>query len=189
MRISTRRFVLRDFEEADRAAFRSYARDPRYLAFYGPEDRDPEHAEALLDTYAKSAAAVPRVDYHLAIVTRAPPGFLAGCCRLVRTGKPQGTAELGLELAAIHWGRYTYAMEISRALLAFAFGELGLEEITGVTSSANVPVRRLALWFGAEQIGEETGPAWMSAHGWSEQIWHITREAWQHNLPTGSSAA
>jgi RimJ/RimL family protein N-acetyltransferase len=185
MRIETRRFLLRDFEETDQASFRVYAQDPRYLAFYGPEDRDPEHWEALLGSYAASAAAKPRLDYHLAIVSRTSPGVLAGCCRLTRKGRPAGTAELGLELAAIHWGRYTYAMEISRALLAFAFDRLALDEITGVTSSANVPVRRLALWFGAEQMGEDAGSAWMNAHGWTEQTWHITRAAWERNLPGG----
>ncbi len=187
MRIDTRRFVLRDFEPADEVRFRVYASDPRYLAFYGPDDRDPDHVERLLKSYALSAAASPRHDWHLAIVSRTTGEPLAGICRLITEGRPAGTAELGLELAAIHWGRYTYAMEISRALLGFAFGKLGLREITGVTSSANVPVRRLALWFGAEETGTAEANSMMTAHGWTEQTWHITNEAWDRTLRgTGS---
>lgn len=179
MRIETRRFVLRDFEECDRAAFRAYHKDARYLAFYGPEERDPDHAENLLKTFALWAAARPRLNYQLAIVSRWPSQPLVGCCGIRREGQPPGTAELGLELAAIHWGRYNYAIEIARALLHVAFDEMELDEIVGVTSSANVPVRRLALWFGAEKFDENAGTPWMQAHGWSEQRWRITRETWQ----------
>lgn len=179
MRIETRRFLLRDFEEADRVAFRSYHKDSRYLAFYGPEERDPEHAENLLKMFAGWAQAAPRRNFQLAIVSRGTPTVLVGCCGLRQEGQPEGTAELGLELAAIHWGRYNYAIEISKALLQLGFEDLGLREITGVTSSANVPVRRLALWFGAEKIADNAGTPWMQAHGWSEQRWRITREQWR----------
>jgi RimJ/RimL family protein N-acetyltransferase len=182
MRLETRRFVLRDFEESDYPTFRRYHQDSRYLAFYGPEPREPEHAETLLRSFAAWAAEKPRRNYQLAIVSRAFAGALVGTCGLRMEGQAPGTAELGLELAAIHWGRYGYAIEIARALLGFAFEDLGLEEITGITSSANVPVRRLAQWFGAEQIEDRPGTAWMMAHGWSEQVWLITRETWERRL-------
>ena len=178
MRIETRRFVLRDFEDADRAAFRNYHKDSRYLAFYGPENRDPEHSQNLLRDFADWARATPRRNFQLAIISRGKPQVLVGCCGLRMEGQPAQTAEFGLELAAIHWGRYTYAIEIASALLHFGFDELGLAESTGVTSSANMPVRRLALWFGAEQTDERDGSDWMMAHGWKEQHWLITRAAW-----------
>jgi hypothetical protein len=48
-----------------------------------------------------------------------------------------------------------------------------------------VPVRRLALWFGAEQTAETDGNPMMTAHGWTEQTWHITREAWGRRAGVG----
>lgn len=179
MLIPTKRFVLRDFEANDRSAFRAYHGDPRYLAFYGPEEVDPEHAENLLQIFEQWAAAKPRLNYQFAIVSRSGADALVGCCGLRLEGKPPGCAELGLELAAIHWGRYGYAIEIARALLGFAFDDLDLEEIVGLTSSANLPVKRLALWFGAEQIASRPGSTAMLAHGWTETVWRISRETWR----------
>lgn len=178
MQISTKRFVLRDFEDSDQAAFRAYHADPRYLAFYRPDDSDSAHAEALLKQFEGWAAETPRRNYQLAIISRARADVLVGCCGIRTESQPKGTGEFGLELAAIHWGRYGYAIEIARTMLSFAFEDLALEQIVGVTSSANLPVRRLALWFGAEEIESRPGPPSMSAHGWTETVWRITRDVW-----------
>lgn len=184
MQIATKRFLIRDFDDGDRQAFLAYHQDPRYLAFYRPEDSAPSHANDLIDQFEAWANATPRQNFQLAIASRVNPTVLVGCCGLRLAGQLPGKAELGLELAAIHWGRYGYAIEIARALLGFGFGRLGLDEIVGVTSSANVPVRRLAQWFGAAEIESREGPASLSAHGWSESVWHITRDMWEKNEHT-----
>lgn len=178
MQIPTKRFVLRDFEDSDQTAFRAYHADPRYLAFYRPDDSGAEHAETLIQLYEAWASETPRLNYQFAIVSRARADVLVGCCGIRTEDQPPKTGEFGLELAAIHWGRYGYAIEIARAMLNFAFFDLGLEQIVGVTSSANLPVRRLALWFGAEEIESRPGPQSMSAHGWTETVWRITRQTW-----------
>ena len=74
----------------------------------------------------------PRVNVQLAVVRRAAPYALVGCAGLRREGCEPGVAELGVELAPDVWGRYGYALEIGRALLAFGFGELGLREASAL---------------------------------------------------------
>lgn len=88
-------------------------------------------------------------------------------------------AELGVELAPDVWGRYGYALEIGRALLAFGFGELGLREVVGATVSANARVARLVAWYGADVEAERAGAPWLAAHGWHEVVWRVTRAAWE----------
>jgi ribosomal-protein-alanine N-acetyltransferase len=176
--IATRRYLHRDFAEGDRAAFLAYHADPRFLALYGSKEADPEHASDLLRTFALWAAERPRRNWQLAVVQREGAQALVGCCGLRRAGCEEGSAEIGVELAPAYWGRHGVALEIARALIGFGFGELGLQRLLGVTTSANARVTRLASWFGATEIGSRPGPAWMQARGWNEMAWQITREAW-----------
>jgi RimJ/RimL family protein N-acetyltransferase len=181
MVIITRRFLLRDFTEADRTAFRAYHGDPRYLALYGPDEAGSGHADMLLQTFEKWSREQPRRNYQLAVVRRKQPQTLVGCCGLRGVGSEPGggRAELGVELAPEHWGSYGYAIEVVRVLIDFGFAELGLDEITGVTTSANAPVARVAAWFGATEIEARPGPAWLRERGWHEVVWRVARARWE----------
>jgi RimJ/RimL family protein N-acetyltransferase len=179
LELVTRRFLLRDFAEADRPAFLAYHADPRYLAFSGPEESGPDHAERLLQTFQEWAAERPRRNYQLAIVQRKEPGELVGCAGLRAAGFEPGLAELGIELAPHDWGRHGYAVEVGRALLEFGFGALDLREIRSVTVDANARAERLAGWFGAVVVATHPGPAGMQDRGWSQTEWQITRDRWE----------
>jgi ribosomal-protein-alanine N-acetyltransferase len=115
----------------------------------------------------------------LAILQRQEPQALVGCCGLRGAGCEVGKAELGIELAPAYWARHGYAIEVGRALLEFGFGDLGLQEIYGVTVDANTRIARVAEWFGAEAVATRSGAAWMSARGWNETQWRITRDQWR----------
>jgi RimJ/RimL family protein N-acetyltransferase len=123
----------------------------------------------------------------LAIVRREDPQALVGCCGLRGIGYDGHKAEVGIELSPRYWGRFGYAIEVAQALLEFGFGVLNLQEIRGVTTSANARVSRLANWFGAEEIATRPGPAWMLVRGWSETEWRITREQWTRSPPVKRS--
>ena len=178
MEIVTRRLVLREFTTDDAAAFLAYQADPRYAEFYAPDEVGPEHGRALLDLFARWAAERPRRNYQLAIAERRDPHGLLGCCGLRLLGRDPGTAELGLELAASCWGR-GYATEAARALLAFGFRELALDEVRGLAVSANARVVALARRLGLVEIAAHPGPAWMRARGWAETEWQLTRTRWE----------
>ena len=179
MELLTPRFVLQDFTEAERSGFLAYHADPRYLALSDPDSAAPQHAQDLFQMFRDWALEQPRRNYQLAILERREPRSLVGCGGLRGVHREVGRAELGIELAPDYWGRYGYAIEVGRALLELAFHDLRLEEIYGITVDANAPVIRLAEWFGAETVATRPGAAWMSARGWSEMEWRITREQWR----------
>jgi ribosomal-protein-alanine N-acetyltransferase len=179
MEIVTRRFLLRDFTEAERPGFIAYHADPRYLALAGPDVADPQHSQRLFKTFRDWTSEQPRRNYQLAILQRHEPQALVGCCGLRGAGCESGKAELGIELAPAYWARHGYAIEVGRTLLGFGFGDLGLQEICGVTVDANARIARLAEWFGAEAVATRAGAAWMSARGWNETEWRITRDQWR----------
>jgi ribosomal-protein-alanine N-acetyltransferase len=173
MELTTPRLVLRDLTEDDAAAFLAYQSDQRYLALCGPTT--PASQRALFDSFRSWQRASPRRHFQLGVVSR-QDGTLLGCGGLREVDLLTRTAELGLELAPAHWGRYGIAVEAARALLAFGFERLGLCEIRGVTTSGNRRVVRLAAWFGAEIVECRPGPAPPPDSG--ETIWRIGRAAW-----------
>ena len=179
MEIVTRRFLLRDFTEAERPAFIAYRADPRYLALAGPDEADPQHSQRLFQTFRDWTSEQPRRNYQLAILQRHEPQALVGCGGVRGAGCESGKAELGIELAPAYWARHGYAIEVGRALLRFGFGDLGLQEICGVIMDANARIARLAEWFGAEAVATRSGATWMSARGRNETEWRMTRDQWR----------
>jgi ribosomal-protein-alanine N-acetyltransferase len=177
--ISTGRFLMRDFTAGDGRGFRAYHADPRYRALFGSAEAQDGDAEQLLARFAAWAEERPRRNYQLAVVRRDRNAVLVGCCGLRRAAAAARAAEMGLELAPDHWGRFGYAVEIAYAVIEFGFRELGLAEITGPTQSGNARAMRLAEWFGATLAVRRPGPNWMRANGWSEVEWRLRRENWR----------
>jgi ribosomal-protein-alanine N-acetyltransferase len=177
--IRFRRIVLRDFTEADRAAFIRYQTEPRYLQLYdfGPETERPSK---LFDLFLHWQREQPRMNIQLAICeTRT--GRLLGCGGLRKVDGD--VAVLGIELAPNEWGRFRLALDASHALVRYGFETLNLRAIMGDTASGNRRVEKLARWFGAEIIARRAGPDWMQARGWQEVDWAIKRENWQQAPP------
>jgi len=176
VRFTTRRFVLRDFTAEDEPRLRAYQADPAYRRFYDP-DTSPDTAQ-LLRRFVEWAAETPRRNVQLAVVDRHGPERLVGCCGLRGRDAPPGEADFGIEIAPSCWGRYGYAVEITGAMLAYGFRELGLRAVRASTVSANATAARLAQHFGFERVGETNTPGWMRERGWSEVAWRLTRERW-----------
>lgn len=176
MQLTTNRFLLREFVDADLPAFAAYHADPRSAELYGPDDTSPDLAAELIGLFKTWASQIPRLNYQFAVIRRG--GALVGCCGLRGAGAGPGRAELGVELAPEYWGRYGYALEIMKRLADFGFIDLELSEIYGTTVSANAKVARLATSFGAVSV-ERPRPEWMVARGWRQIEWQMSRELWQ----------
>jgi len=170
-----RRVLLRDFIEADRAAFLLYQTDARYLRLYDFAD-DVERPSQLFDLFLTWQSERPRLNFQLGIF-EASTGRLVGCGGLRKAD--ERSAVLGIELAPSEWGRFRLAIDATVALLNLGFDTLGLATIFGDTASGNRRIEKLALWFGAELIAQREGPAWMQARGWREFDWSLSREKWQ----------
>lgn len=177
MIIRTPRITLRDFEDADRAAFIAYQTDPRYRRLYDFSD-DPTRAGELLDLFLSWQVDKPRRNFQVGIFDTATKR-LCGCAGL--RGRPEDgeTAVLGIELTPSDWGRYRIALDAAACLVEYGFNTLRLRMIVGDTASGNKRVEKLARWFGASIIDGRDGPEWMRVRGWQEVDWALTRDEWQ----------
>jgi ribosomal-protein-alanine N-acetyltransferase len=178
MQIATSRFLLREFSDTDRQAFLDYQMDPRYQALYDQIGADAGRANGLFDLFGAWRRENPRQNLQIGIFEKTT-SRLCGCGGLRCAGNAEGAAVLGLELTPDDWGRYGVAIEVAGALIAHGFSTLGLHTIKGATASGNSRVDKLARWFGAVIVGRRDGPAWMSARGWHEVEWALSRDAWE----------
>ncbi len=188
MEIKTSRLLLRAFTGADTPAFVTYHAERRYAEFYAPEETTSGHARELLHRFMQWAREQPRRNYQLAICKLQSTSELIGCCGLRVADLDPGSAEFGIELAPRFWGS-NYALETTRALLAFGFSELGLKKVRGITVRSQRTVARMARRFGFTVVGTHSGPAWMRARGWSQSEWQLTRESWEEALNHRSRSA
>jgi ribosomal-protein-alanine N-acetyltransferase len=177
MMLETRRFVLRDFVEADRPAFLAYQMDARYRALYGFGEEHLQRANDLFDRFLGWQLDEPRANIQLGIFGRIDDR-LCGCAGLRIAALQPGTATLGIELTPDDWGRFRVAIEVAGALAGYGFEVLNLNRIMGSTASGNVRIAKLAGWFGARIVATRPGPEWMAVQGWHEVDWALNREEW-----------
>jgi ribosomal-protein-alanine N-acetyltransferase len=150
--LRTDRLWLRRWRAADRPVFASLNADPRVMEHF-PSVLTRGESDALADLielhfarhgYGLWAVEIPGTAPFAGFIGLSIPAFAAAFTPCV---------EIGWRLAAEHWGR-GFATEGARAVLALAFGELGLEEVVSFTVPGNVPSRRVM-----EKIGMTRDPA------------------------------
>jgi len=178
MEIVTPRLLLREFKPEDLSAFQAQQTDPRLAEFYGPEEVGADQARELVDRFIQWASEIPRENYQLAIAPIEDANRLIGTCGVRLEGCEAGSAEFGLQLAAGSWGR-GFATESARAMLDFAFHDLGLREVRGVTITENLRVQRLVARLGFTVAETRSGADWMKGRGWSETVWRIGADQWR----------
>jgi RimJ/RimL family protein N-acetyltransferase len=177
LQIPTPRLLLRDFTLEDVPAFQAQQMDARLAEFYGPGDVGADKARDLIGRFMEWAAEIPRENYQLAIAPLEDSTSLIGSCGVRLKGCEAGSAEFGLQLSPDHWGS-GYATESARAILGFAFHDLGLREVRGVTVTQNLRVQRLVARLGFTVAETRLGPDWMQERGWSETVWRLGGEQW-----------
>ena len=150
MELHTARLVLRDFRPEDTPSVIAYQTKPAYLVRYGPPPPTVEDIRAFVEMLCRWAAEVPRTKYQLAITRE---GRVIGTCGVRKATPRSPVAEYGCELDPAEWRR-GYALEASRALLAFAFDALELEGLFALTRPENLDAIRLAHALGFHRVAD-----------------------------------
>jgi RimJ/RimL family protein N-acetyltransferase len=139
--LRTARLFLRQWRDADREPFAVLNADPEAMRYF-PAPLDRERSDALVD-YA--SALIDERGWGLwavEVVGGAPFVGFVGLSEPRFEAHFTPAVEIGWRLVREHWG-HGYATEAGRAVLAFAFDELGLEEVVSFTTVANERSRRV----------------------------------------------
>jgi ribosomal-protein-alanine N-acetyltransferase len=150
--------ALREFRPADWVAVHSYM-SRRDVNLYLPgAPLPPRDVKAFIGDAIRSARALPRTTYSLAIT-------VGGQDRAVGTASLVKTGQMGSIACILHpcaWGRGV-GTEVVRLLLAFAFGPLGLRAVGARVAVGNAASRRIAAKAGFAPVVGEPELFWIRA--------------------------
>ncbi|MGZ4289295.1 MAG: GNAT family N-acetyltransferase [Gaiellaceae bacterium] len=139
--LRTDRLLLRQWRDDDRAPFAALNADPVVMEHF-PSTMTREASDAFVDF---NVATLAERGWGIWAVEVVATGDFVG---FVGLNEPRFEAhftpavEVGWRLARDAWG-HGYATEGARAALAFAFDEVGLEEIVSFTTVENTRSRRV----------------------------------------------
>jgi RimJ/RimL family protein N-acetyltransferase len=177
MILTTKRLVLREFEEEDWSAVLAYQSDPRYLRYYDWMQRTEQDVREFVRMFLAHREQEPRTKFQLAM-TLAPEGQLIGNCGIRMKTPHAGEAELGYELDPRYWG-CGYATEAARAFVVFGFRELGLHRICAWCIAENVASAHVLEKIGMRQEGHLREKEWMKGRWWDTLLYAILEHEWQ----------
>jgi RimJ/RimL family protein N-acetyltransferase len=150
--LTTERLLLRRWRAADRAPFAALNADAEAMRYF-PAPLARVESDALAE---RAAAQVDRHGWGLwAVELRARGAFIGftGLARATFEAPFTPAVEIGWRLAPSAWGR-GYATEAARAAAAFAFEQLGIDELVSFTAAANARSRAVM-----ERLGMTRDPA------------------------------
>ncbi len=176
MILTTDRLILREFNENDWQPILAYQSDPRFLRYYQWDTRTESDVRAFVRGFITWQQMQPRAKYQLAITLRAG-GALIGNCGIRKKESADPIAEIGYEIAPLHWGA-GYATEAARALVAFGFEQLRLHRIWAWCIAENAASARVLEKVGMRQEGRQREREWMKGRWWDVLIYGMLDSDW-----------
>ena len=139
--LRTERLLLRPWRAEDRKPFAVLNADPEVMRYF-PKTLSREESDALADRIEGSFAADGYGLWAVELDEQAPFIGFVGLMPVPDTMPFAPALEVGWRLAGAYWGR-GLAFEAARAALAFAFEEVGEDDVVAYTAAGNVRSRRL----------------------------------------------
>jgi RimJ/RimL family protein N-acetyltransferase len=168
--------VLRDFLLSDLPAYRALREHPDFQRLQTERDVSPDRSVELLREFVDWAAESPRLRYQLAI--EKPENGLLGSCGVRITAVDHAGASFGCELGREHWGN-GYALEASRAVIEFAFSELGVHRVHAETLVENQAALSLAERLGMRVEGRHRESRLIRGQWWDTVTLAVLATEWE----------
>lgn len=140
-RLTTARLVLRGWRQSDLVPFAALNADPEVMRYF-PERLSRAQSDALAERMQALIADQGWGLWAVEVPGHAPFIGFVGLNRVGFEAHFTPAIEVGWRLGRAHWGR-GYATEAAEAALAFAFEELGCEEVVSFAALANERSRRV----------------------------------------------
>jgi RimJ/RimL family protein N-acetyltransferase len=177
--ITTARLRLRPWRDGDLPAFAAPNADPRVMEHF-PGTLSRAESDALVARNRDHFAAHGFGLWAVEVPGRAPFIGFVGLAVPRFEGPFTPCVEVGWRLAAEHWGQ-GYATEAASAVLAHAFGPLGLAEVVSFTAPANRRSRRVMERLGMTRLpaGDFEHPGLPEGHPLRPHVlYRLSRAIW-----------
>ncbi len=161
--IETTRLLLREVRWEDLDPLHAYCSDERLVFFLSWKANTYEKTRDYVERCLQHQENRPRYNYEL-VAERREDGCIIGHCQLHLVRKrPQ--AKMEVFVARREWG-HGYGTEVICALLAIAFGPLGLHRVYAEVPPADTITARVAEKCGMKREGH------LREHTWAKGEWH-----------------
>ena len=173
--LETERLILRQIQLGDAEAVFETFSDEAVMEFYGEiPHRSVEESRALIRRQHTWYAQRGGIRWG---VTRKGEDRVIGSCGFFKFDEDFQRAELGYELARAHW-RQGIMREALRAIIPFAFDEMGLSRIEAVVDDTNEPSKALLRSLGFSHEGTLRKRFFFRGRFWDEHYFGLLKEEW-----------
>lgn len=167
-RLSTQRLLLREITPQDRDALLANYSDPEVARWFlekppASTDQVDKILREFISSYDRGAGLTWAIVFP-------ESGELLGTCGYERV-EVGSEGEIGFDLAKAYWGKGLMT-EALAAILAFGFGEMGLERVVASTYSRNLRACRMfeQLGFCGRPEGEDSRLFVLSRADWGARV-------------------
>jgi ribosomal-protein-alanine N-acetyltransferase len=140
VKLTTDRLVIRSIVDNDAEGLHRIYSDPEAMRYIPGGAFDDK--ERVRRSIARSQEREAKSGMTLWAVADKETGEFLGQCGVVPVDGKGPEIELAYHFARPFWGR-GYATEAARAVAEYAFGDLGLKRLLGLTFPANLPSQRV----------------------------------------------
>lgn len=152
-RLETARLFIREWDPADRPAFRAMAQDPVVMRYInGGVPLTEEEIDAALGRQRRHAA---ELGFCMGALVEKASGEVVGVAGLQPLGTT-GDLEIGWWLSPRVWGR-GYATEAGQAAMTHVLETLGRERVVAIIDPPNEASKRVAMRLGLRLVRRTTG--------------------------------
>ena len=176
---ATERLILREFTEEDWPAVLAYQNDDDYLRFYPWDERTEEDVRTFIQIFIDQQYQQPRSKYQFALILK-ETNQLIGNCGIRKGGPDSREADIGYEIASVHWGN-GYATEAAHEMLVFGFEELHLSRIWATCIVENTASARVLEKIGMQLEVQLKEHEWMKGRMWDTSMYGIVKDEWFSN--------
>lgn len=134
--IETERLLLREFLKTDWKAVHEYASDPEVVRYLEWGPNTPDETVAFLEGTLACQKEKPRRIYEFAITVKGDGKMIGACGLRIHDNNPE-QADMGYCYNRNYW-RQGYATEAARAVISYAFSNLGLHRIIATCDTNNL---------------------------------------------------
>jgi RimJ/RimL family protein N-acetyltransferase len=157
--LKSRRFCLREFTDADRAAFLACHANPQFAAHHESSELQLDHLGAVFDLFLGWRDERSRRNFQFVIAPLGDPDHYIGNVGVRTEGLPPGHGELGIELVPSWWRRGA-ATEVMGIVVPWARRVHGVGVHTAATVPGNTGAERLARNAGLQVIEDSRKTRW-----------------------------
>jgi len=179
--LSTGRLILRDFNEDDFAAVHAYGSDPLVTQYTDWGPNTPDETRAFLGRAVARRHASPRIEFDFGIVLKTD-AMLVGSCGLYVHKPEHREGMLGYVINRHYWGQ-GIATEAARAVVQFAFEQLGLHRVYATCDTENAASERVMRKLGMRREAHFREHLWQHERWRDSYVYAVLEGEWRTGMP------